>query len=74
MRYLLADKGDDADRLRRALREMGATPVIPGRRNRTSSAIAADTSSRMPSAVSKISAASPRATTSSPPTFFQARR
>jgi transposase len=34
MRYLLADKGYDADRLRRSLRETGAVPVIPGRRNR----------------------------------------
>ena len=34
MRYLLGDKGYDADRLRRALRENGTTPVIPGRRNR----------------------------------------
>ena len=31
---LLADKGYDADRLRRSLREAGAVPVIPGRRNR----------------------------------------
>lgn len=34
MRYLLADKGYDADRLRRSLRDAGAVPVIPGRRNR----------------------------------------
>jgi len=34
MRYLLADKGYDADRLRRSLRETGAISVIPGRRNR----------------------------------------
>src|ERR1043166_6136142 len=34
MRYLLGDKGYDADRLRRSLREVGVTPVIPGRRNR----------------------------------------
>ena len=34
MRYLLGDKGYDADRLRRSLRESGAVPVIPGRRNR----------------------------------------
>ena len=34
MRYLLGDKGYDADRLRRSLREAGAIPVIPGRRNR----------------------------------------
>lgn len=34
MRYLLGDKGYDADRLRRLTREAGATPVIPGRRNR----------------------------------------
>ena len=34
MRYLLGDKGYDADRLRRALREIGTVPVIPGRRNR----------------------------------------
>ena len=34
VQYLLGDKGYDADALRRALREVGATPVIPGRRNR----------------------------------------
>ena len=34
MRYLLADKGYVADRLRRSLRDAGTTPVIPGRRNR----------------------------------------
>jgi len=34
MRYLLADKGYDADRLRRSLRDAGAVPVITGRRNR----------------------------------------
>lgn len=34
MQYLLGDKGYDADRLRRQAREVGATPVIPGRRNR----------------------------------------
>ncbi|MGJ3627256.1 transposase [Sphingomonas sp. MMS24-JH45] len=34
MRYLLADKGYDADRLRRSLRDAGAVPVIPGRRSR----------------------------------------
>ena len=34
MRYLLGDKGYDADSLRRSLRHEGATPVIPGRRNR----------------------------------------
>ena len=34
MRYLVADKGYDADPLRRSLRSTGTTPVIPGRRNR----------------------------------------
>ncbi|KTT69444.1 hypothetical protein NS319_10390 [Sphingomonas sanguinis] len=34
MRYLLADKGHDANRLRRSLRDAKAVPVIPGRRNR----------------------------------------
>ena len=34
LRYLLGDKGYDADSLRRALRDAGATPVIPGRSNR----------------------------------------
>lgn len=34
MRYLLGDKGDDANSLRKTLRENGASPVIPGRRNR----------------------------------------
>ena len=34
MRYLLADKGYDADRLRRSLRDADTVPVIPGRRNR----------------------------------------
>ena len=33
-KYLLGDKGYDADALRRALSEAGATPVIPDRRNR----------------------------------------
>lgn len=36
MRYLLADKGYDADLARRSLRDAGAVPVIPGRRNRKS--------------------------------------
>lgn len=30
-RYVLADKGYDADTLRRTLRQAGAVPVIPGR-------------------------------------------
>lgn len=34
MCYLLSDKGYDADRLRRSLRDAGAVPVIAGRRNR----------------------------------------
>jgi transposase len=34
MRYLLADRGYDADRLRRLARDAGAVPVIPSRRNR----------------------------------------
>lgn len=34
-RRLLADRGYDADPFRDALRDQGATPVIPGRRNRT---------------------------------------
>jgi transposase len=33
MRYLLADKGYDADQLRRSLRDAGAV-LIPGRRSR----------------------------------------
>lgn len=34
IRHLIADKGYDADALRRSLRQAGAVPVIPGRRNR----------------------------------------
>jgi len=34
MRYLLGDKGYDADELRRLARDAGTIPVIPGRRNR----------------------------------------
>ena len=34
MRRLLADRGYDADHLRRRLRTNGTTPVIPGRRSR----------------------------------------
>lgn len=34
MRYLLGDKGYDADRIRRLARDAGAVPVIPGRRYR----------------------------------------
>ncbi len=33
-RYVIADKGYDADLLRRSLRQAGAVPVIPGRSNR----------------------------------------
>jgi transposase len=33
-RYILADKGYDADALRRTVRRAGAVPVIPGRRTR----------------------------------------
>jgi transposase len=33
-RYILADKGYDADTLRKAIRKAGAVPVIPGRVNR----------------------------------------
>jgi transposase len=33
-RRLIADRGYDADGLRRALRDNGAQPVIPGRRSR----------------------------------------
>jgi transposase len=33
MRYLIGNKGCDADRLRRSRRETGITPVIPGRQN-----------------------------------------
>ena len=34
-RHILADKGYDADALRRTIRGAGAVPVIPGRRTRT---------------------------------------
>lgn len=34
MRYLFGDKGYEADRLRRSIRDAGALPVIPDRRNR----------------------------------------
>ncbi len=33
-KYVVADKGYDADTLRRSLRPAGAVPVIPGRSNR----------------------------------------
>ena len=34
MRYLRADEGCDADRLRRSRRQANVVPVIQGRRNR----------------------------------------
>jgi transposase len=34
LRYLIADKGYDADALRKSLRKAGTVPVIPGRANR----------------------------------------
>lgn len=34
LRRLLADKGYDADALRRELRQCGTVPIIPGRSNR----------------------------------------
>ncbi|CAK0779887.1 transposase [Azospirillaceae bacterium] len=33
-RYVLADKGYDSDKLRGAIRDRGAKPVIPGRKSR----------------------------------------
>jgi IS5 family transposase len=35
LRRVIADKGYDANSLRRRLKATGATPVIPGRTNRT---------------------------------------
>ena len=34
MKWVIADRGYDANRIRAALREQGTIPVIPGRRNR----------------------------------------
>ncbi len=34
MKRVIAERGDDANRIRAALREQGTIPVIPGRRNR----------------------------------------
>jgi transposase len=34
LRWLVADRGYDADHLRRNLRSTGVTPVVPGRRTR----------------------------------------
>jgi transposase len=74
MRYLLGNKGYDADRLRRVAREAGAIPVIPGRRNRKRTIhydkqryadrhLIENAFCRL-----RTSAALPPATTSSPPT------
>jgi transposase len=77
MRYLLADKGYDADQLRRSLRDAGAVPVIPAGAAAsapsatTRNVIAAVTSSRTPSAASRTFAVSIPATTNSPPTSSQ---
>ncbi len=35
LKRLIADRGYDANNLRRDLKKVGTTPVIPGRRNRT---------------------------------------
>lgn len=80
MRYLLADKGYDADRLRRSLRHAtpepfpssrdGATGNAPS--DTTRSATVAGTSSKTPSAASRTFDASQPATTSSPQTSCQA--
>ncbi len=80
IRYLLRDKGYDADRLRRLARDAGAIPVIPAdatasapsATTRTATAVA--TSSRTPSTAARISAASTPAATSSPPTPSWASR
>ena len=75
-RYVLADKGYDADNpYAGPLRQAGAVPVIPGRitpqttrPSRPEPAIATATWWRTPSAGSRTSDALPPATTSSPPT------
>lgn len=75
MRYLLGDKGYDADRLRHLIR---AAPVMPERRDRKR-AVRYDKNRyagrliiEMPSATSRTSAATPPGTTRSPPTPSQA--
>jgi transposase len=82
MRCLLAGKGGgyDTGQLLRSLRDAGAVPVTPGRRNRKRTirydkvAAAAATSPRTPSAARRTSAVSLPATPSSPPTSYQACR
>jgi IS5 family transposase len=78
MRYLLAEKGYDADQLRRSLRAAGPVAVIPGRRNRKRT-IRYDKDRyrgrhvvETPFAASRTSAVSQPATTSSRPTSSQA--
>ena len=80
MRYLLGDKGYDADRLgvryakQEPLRSSRADETASAQSVMTSSDIATATSLKMPSAASRTSAVSPPATTSSPPTSYQAWR
>lgn len=69
MRYLLGDKGYDADSVRRSLREAGTSPSFLDAATgsepfaTTNSDTAAATSSRTPSAASKASVASLPVTT-----------
>jgi len=86
MRYLLGDKGYDADRLRRLFRDVGAVPVTPGRRNRKRTIrydknryagrhLIENAFCRLKPVLSLskgTSAGSPPATTNSPPTSSQA--
>jgi hypothetical protein len=73
MRYLLGDKGFDADRLRRVARDAGVIPVILGRRNRKRAVhydkqrYAGRHLIENAFCTSRISAALPLATTSPPP-------
>ncbi|WP_231621871.1 IS5 family transposase [Sphingomonas sp. Ag1] len=78
MRYLLADKGYDANQLRRSLRDAGpsrsslAEVTASGSLATTRGTTAVATWSRMPSAASGTSVGSPHATTSPPPTSSRA--
>ena len=76
---LHADKGYDANAIRRQVEERGATPNIPPKANRnwkncfSPSSTATATPSSACSAVLKTSGASPRDTTEAPPTPLRPR-
>ena len=71
---ITADKAYDSEKVRQKIKDEGALPIIPSRSHATKKAYCPKRSSKTTSVASRTGGVSPRATTSSPETFWLLRR